>query len=124
LGGGVTFVENVITYAGIAWDIINGVQAINEIADIARDAQYSYYGEKTGYVYDKTVFNADVYVYPNVGYGTFDGGLLPSGQWAWIESPPSNAYYVSDSTILDATINNYNSAVNWGQGYCMNYLPE
>lgn len=124
LGAGTTIVAQVCYYASIGTAIVGTAQSITEIADIARDAMYTYSGEKNGYVFDKTVFNKDVRVITNYGQGTFDGGLLPSGQWAWIESPPSSAFSITDISILDKTISNYNSAIYWGEGYCTNYLPD
>lgn len=104
--------------------LVGTVQSIKEKADIARDAMYTYSGEKSGYVFDKTVFNKDVKVVTNISKGTFDGGLLSSGKWAWIESPPSATYSVSNTTILDKTIKNYNECIWAGSGFNNRYLPE
>ena len=124
LGAGTTVVSQMCYYAGILTGLVGTIQSIKEIADIAKDAKYTYTGEKSGYVYDKTVFNNDVKIITNIAQGTFDGGLLPNGQWAWIESPQSSAYSANDTTILNNCISNYNSAIWWGEGYCTQYLPE
>jgi hypothetical protein len=124
LGVGSTVVEIVVNTAGIYWAVIGGVKAIQEMCDMARDAQYSYFGEKSGYVFDKTTYNTDVKVYTNMGYGTIDGGLDPSGRWTWIDSPPSPAYDVQDQFILDKAVYNYNASIWLGGGYVVGYYPE
>lgn len=97
--------------------------ALQESAEVAKDAEYSYWGAREGYAHDSTVYDEDVKVYFNSSQGTFDGGYNKYGNWTWIESPPSDAYDVSTTDIIDTTIENYNSCILL-YGYCSMYYPD
>jgi len=115
-------VAAMLSNAGVLYGIISGVYQKKEGFELVRDAKYSYTGDKAGYVYDKTCFNDNVRVYNNISTGTFAGGLLPSGEWAWVDSPTASAFGVESSTILTNTITAYNSCI-WMYGFCYTYLP-
>jgi len=121
-GIGLVGVAAMLSNAGVLYGIVSGVNQIKEGFELVRDAKYSYTGDKAGYVYDKTCFNDNVRVYNNISTGTFDGGVLPSGAWAWIDSPTASAFGVASSTILTNTITAYNSSI-WMYGFCYTYLP-
>ncbi len=90
---------------------------IQENAEIAKDAEYSYWGAKEGYAYDTTLYNDDVLVYNNSeGYDKY-------GNWTWIESPRSDAYSVSNTKKINKTIELYNACIVT-YGYCELYSPD
>jgi len=121
-GIGLVGVAAMLSNAGVLYGIVSGVNQLKEGFELVRDAKYTYYGDKSGYVYDRTTYNLNVRVYNNAATGTFDGGILPNGNWAWIDSPTSSAFGVANSTILSNTIYLYNSCINI-YGYCQIYNP-
>lgn len=112
-----------LTAANVVYIIQGGIGLIQEAIRTSKDAQYDYWGKRDGYVYDTTVWNQDVKVIWHEAIGTFDGGYLPNGDWAWIESPRSSAYNYSATSIADSTIYNYNMCI-LAYGYCQAYYPE
>ena len=107
---------------GIGMTIINGVQVVTSSVEIYRSANYQYYFQRYGLLYDTTRFNDYVELVCHNGFGTFGGGYDSNEEFTWIRNPMSTPETVSWSEIQETAIGRYNIDL-YEFGYCERYYP-
>lgn len=116
----VTAVAKVLTAMSISYSAAN---KLKEAAHLYKSGIYSFSGKWVGRAYDKTVYNAYVYVKKYSGTGEFTGGYDSSGIWRWVISAPCAVLNKTSDSVANATISAYNSDVALN-GACTNYNPS
>jgi hypothetical protein len=115
----VSTVVAILTVLGVS---VSGGSTLLQSATLVRSAIYRFDGAKHGYVYDTTVYNADVRVDTNYGAGRFTGGYTNSGEFTWVYSQICPAFDISNATIANTAANAYNADIVM-YGLCYNYYP-
>lgn len=103
-----------------------GLSAANELENhvtLCNSANYSYYGTRSGYAYDTTLYQNYVRVVNYSDRAEFHGGYTADGIFEWIIYSYPDAFNHTTSDIADTTISWYNSNISV-HGYCKSYFPD
>lgn len=112
-------VSTIVSALGLTVSIYDTIQ---QQVTLYNSAVYTYWGERSGYIYDPTVYNDYVRVIIYGGKGEFTGGYTSSGVFDWVHSGVSAAFNHSYSSIIEKTKSNYNTEIVM-YDYCTNYYP-
>lgn len=113
-------VEKILAAVGVAY---SAAGTLKEAVELYKAAEYDFTGTRIGRAYDKTQYNAYVYVTKYSGKGRFAGGYDSKGNWTWIKSRTCSA--LDDKTaesVANSTIAAYNNDVALN-GVCSRYTP-
>lgn len=117
-GGALTILDAV----GVGITIISGKEALMSSVKLYRSANYDYYFERYGLLYDSTRFNDYVEMVSYAGFGTFGGGYDSSNRFTWIRNPISTPETKDWSAIQKTSMSRYNTELTV-YGYCERYYP-
>lgn len=112
--------ELVLAAAGVS---ISAASTILSQIDLCRTAVYSFSGNRYGFVYDTTVYNANVLVKSKKSSGKFTGGFDKNGDFTWVISKVPIAWDDSTSKWATTTMNYYNNDLKTGSGMTT-FRPE
>lgn len=115
-------VISILDALGIGITIIDGMSALENEVELYRSANYKYYFQRYGLLYDTTRYDDYVEFVCYRGFGTFCGGYDSNEEFTWIRNPISTPETVSWSEIQETAIGRYNTDL-YEFGYCERYYP-